>query len=275
MKQLLNLLLTLFAALCGGCAGLPFHPSREVDKTPADINLAFEDVRIATSDGELLAGWFIPAASDDAAQAGPGAGKVLLFFHGNAGNISHRLESILIFHRLGLTQLIIDYRGYGESSGKPSVNGTRLDARAAWAWLLEEKGCSPKEMVLFGRSLGGGVAAALAAETEPAGLIMESTFVSLKEVAKAMFPIMPVGLFLPQDYDTPGNLEKTRVPALFVHSPDDQVVPFAHGRALYEAYKGPKRFLEITGEHNSGFMDSYPQYMEGLAEFLRDLDKRR
>ena len=270
MKRIYNLVLTLVAALVSGCAGVPFHPAREVDKTPAEVNLPYEDVRITTADGERIAGWFIPASASGT-DGVSSRQRVLLFFHGNAGNISHRLSSLLIFHELGLAQLIIDYRGFGESSGSPSVNGTKLDARAAWEWLLREKGYSPEQVIIFGRSLGGGVAASLAAETEPAGLIMESTFISLKEVAKHMFPMMPVGLLLPQDYDTVANLEKMHIPVLFIHSPDDEVVPFAQGKALYDNYKGPGRFLQITGAHNNGFWESYPQYTQGLSDLLRSI----
>lgn len=272
MRRLRNLFLTLLAALVGGCAGVPFYPVKEVDKTPAEVDLPYEDVRITTAGGERLAGWFIPPP---AGNSGPGGGRALLFFHGNAGNISHRLESLLIFHKLGLAQLIIDYRGFGQSSGKPSVEGTKKDAKASWEWLLREKGYAPEQVVVFGRSLGGGVAASLAVEAKPGGLILESTFTSLEAVAKDMYPLLPVGLLLPQDYPTPANLEKIRIPLLVVHSPDDRLVSYSQGRALYENYKGPKRFLEIRGAHNSGFLESYAVYTQGLGEFLQSLPSMR
>lgn len=272
MRRLLNLIFTLCTALLSGCAGIPFHPSSDVDKTPEDVGLLYEDVRISTSDGETLAGWFIPAPQGG---HGPGAHRVLLFFHGNAGNISHRLESLLIFHNLGLSQLIIDYRGFGKSSGKPSVEGVKLDAIAAWEWLLQQKDYAPRQVVLFGRSLGGAVAASLGGKAGAGGIILESTFTSLVDVAKGMYPMLPVSLLLPQDFDSLTSLAGVHVPLLVIHSPDDEVIDFSLGRALYETYKGPKRFLEIRGSHNSGFLESSSVYVRGLAEFLSELDQER
>ena len=197
----------------------------------------------------------------------PGHGKTLLFFHGNAGNLSHRLESLALFNRLGLSVFIIDYRGFGNSDGKPSVDGTVRDAGAAWDWLARQ-GTAPENIVIFGRSLGGGVAAALAAERQAGGLILESTFTCLEDVAAGMFPWLPVGLFIPQDYDTAARLASVRCPVLFVHSPDDEVVPYRLGRALYEGHGGPKSWLAISGPHNYGYLLSGAVYTDGLAAYL-------
>lgn len=266
MRGIRNLFLTLLAAVLGGCGSIPFHPSATIEHSPDEAGLAYEDVRINTSDGETLAGWFLPAPAGEGGQ-----GKALLFFHGNAGNISHRLESLAIFHGLGFAQLIIDYRGFGESSGKPSVSGTVLDAEAAWSWLLREKGYRPGQVVVFGRSLGGGVAAALAAKVEPGALILESTFTSLYDVGKNMYPMLPVSWVITEDYDTPGNLAHIRVPLLVVHSPDDELITFDMGKALFDGYAGPKRFLEIRGSHNTGYSESKELYIEGLRAFLQSL----
>lgn len=272
MRYPLRLLALLLTAGLSGCTELPFHPSATLFATPATVGLAYEDVLLTTADGERITGWYLPPAKT-AGRAG--AGRTLLFFHGNAGNLSNRLESLRIFHELGLAVLIIDYRGFGASTGKPSVNGTILDAEAAWAWLREEKGLKPEQIVIFGRSLGGGVAATLAAKVVPGGLILESTFTSLRAVAGEMFSWLPVGLFIPQDYDTPGNLRDLRVPLLVAHSPDDEVVSYRFGESLYNEYAGPKRFLRLHGSHNSGFMQSLPDYMAGLAAFLRGLPPAR
>ncbi len=273
MGRLIKIFLLLAAAVAllalfciSSCASLPFHPSRELTATPSAINLPYENVLLATSDNQTLAGWFIPAKDNH-------AGLTLLFFHGNAGNISHRLDSIAIFHGLGLSVFIIDYRGFGGSTGSPSVKGTLLDAQAAWNWLLTHKGLSPGQIIIFGRSLGGGVAAALAAQVRPRGLILESTFTSLYAVAKDLYPWLPVGLFLPEDYDTQGALENLRVPLLVVHSPDDEVVSYSQGRSLYDNYQGSKQLLELRGPHNSGFMAS-GNYVPGLQLFLRSLAPR-
>ena len=240
--------------------------------TPAAIGLTYEDVRIRTQDGETIAGWFLPAPATDAAQGAPppAQGRTLLFLHGNAGNISHRLDSLKYFHRLGFAVLIIDYRGYGQSTGKPSVKGTLMDARAAWDWLLTQKGIRPEAMVIFGRSLGGAVAAGLAGEVEPEALIMESSFTTLHDVATNMFPHLPVSWFLPEDYDSIKSLDKKTFPLLVVHSPDDEIVPYRLGEAVFAAYGGPKRFLRISGPHNTGFFTD-KGYLPGLESFLRSL----
>ena len=271
-SALLSLLLSLCSVL-GGCKGLPFYPTTAVVATPKAIALNYEDVRIRTEDGETLAGWFLPAPPENPALDAPlpAAGRTLLFFHGNGGNISHRLDSLDYFHRLGFATLIIGYRGYGQSTGRPSVNGTLLDARAAWNWLLAHKESRPESIVIFGRSLGGAVAAGLSGEVNPGALIMESSFTRLYDVAKRMYPFMPVSLFLPQDYDSIRSLQGKSFPLLVVHSPTDEIVPYALSEAIYAAYSGPKQFLRISGSHNTGFMTDHARYLEGLELFLRSL----
>jgi fermentation-respiration switch protein FrsA (DUF1100 family) len=268
MRTLLKWLAVLITAgLTSGCESLPFYPVRELVATPTDVGLHYEEVRFATEDGERIAGWFIPAPQGQS----PDRAKTLLFFHGNAGNISHRLPSIEIFRQLGLNVFIIDYRGFGHSTGSPSVQGTLLDARAAWHWLRQEKGCHADDVVIFGRSLGGGVAADLAAEVQPAALILESTFTSLYAVGKALFPYLPMRLFFPQDYDVLARLEKLRSPLLVVHSRKDEVIPFRLGESLFQSYTGPKAFLEIRGRHNSGYLEDREVYESGLRNFLNRL----
>jgi fermentation-respiration switch protein FrsA (DUF1100 family) len=275
--QTILVLILLFLLCCClvGCAGLPFHPAKTVLVTPESIGLNYEDVRIQTNDGQSIAGWFLPAPASNAAQAAPLAadGRTLLFLHGNAGNISHRLDSLAYFHRLGFAVLIIDYRGYGQSTGKPSVKGTLIDARAAWDWLLAQKGVRPASIVIFGRSLGGAVAAGLAGETNPGALIMESSFTSMYDVAKGLYPFLPVSLFLPQDYDSIKSLRDGSFPLLVVHSADDELIPFALGEAVFNAYSGPKQFLRISGSHNAGFQTDKIRYLAGLESFLRSLPR--
>lgn len=277
MRRTLRWLAALLATVFTGCSSLPFHPDRTITLTPDAVGLPYIDVTLATADGVSIAAWYLPrsGAGQERTETAalPGRGKTLLFFHGNAGNLSHRLESLALFHKLGLSVFIIDYRGFGNSGGKPSVNGTALDAAAAWDWLIQKRGVAPRDVIIFGRSLGGGVAAALAAEREAGGLILESTFTCLEDVAAGMFPWLPVGLFIPQDYDSAARLASARCPVLFVHSPDDEVVPYRLGRALYEGYAGPKTWLEIRGPHNSGYLQSGSGYTDGLASYLRDLSR--
>jgi len=236
-----------------------YYPERTLSGDPSRIGLQFETVYFETPDGMKLSGWLIPSES---------ARGVILFCHGNAGNISHRLESIQIFHRLGLEVFIFDYRGYGESEGKPTEQGTYKDAEAAWQYLIEERQVNPNEVIVFGRSLGGGVASWLAQSRAPGALILESTFVSLPDIAATVYPYLPVRLLLRFEYNTAEYLGRVDCPVLIVHSRDDEIMPFSHGWRLFQIAKEPKRFLEITGTHNGGFITSGKRYQEGLNAFI-------
>ena len=259
--------ISAFALLHWIIPSFVFHPTRTMVATPAKLSLDYEDVRLRTPDGETIAAWHIPAAQD---ASGPGKGFTVLFFHGNAGNISYWMESIAFFHKLGLSVLIVDYRGFGESTGKPSVGGTIRDARAAWQWLTEHKNVPASRIILLGRSLGGGVAAALAAEVKPEALILESTFTSLHAMGKTIFPWLPKFLF-PEEYATLRNIEKLRIPLLVVHSPTDEVVDFRMGRELFDSYNGPKYFLQIRGSHNGGWFSDMTVYEKGVRDFMEKL----
>ncbi|HSF47562.1 MAG TPA: alpha/beta hydrolase [Burkholderiales bacterium] len=238
----------------------PNLPSRSIIATPQDIGLSYERVSLETEDGLRLQGWFIPA---------PEARGVLLFLHGNAGNISHRLDSIRIFHKLRLSVLIFDYRGYGESEGEPSELGTYLDAEAAWRHLTQDRGVSADKIVLFGRSLGASIAAYLASRLEPAALIVESTFTSVPDLAQELYPFLPARWLSRFRYDTREYLRATSRPVLIVHSPNDEIIPYAHGEALYAAAASPKHLLKIHGGHNDGFLASGAAYVCGLDRFLK------
>jgi len=236
-----------------------YYPERALSAEPSRIGLQFETVYFETEDGVKLSGWLIPSES---------ARGVILFCHGNAGNISHRLESIEIFHRLGLEVFIFDYRGYGQSEGKPTEDGTYKDAEAAWQYLIEERQVNPNEVIVFGRSLGGGVASWLAQSHAPGALILESTFVSLPDIAATVYPYLPVRLLLRFEYNTAEYLGRVDCPVLIVHSRDDEIMPFSHGWRLFQIAKEPKRFLEITGTHNGGFITSGRYYEGGLDAFI-------
>ncbi len=238
-----------------------YYPEPVLSADPDSIGLYFESISFETTDGVKLFGWFVPSES---------ARGVILFCHGNAGNISHRLESIQIFHRLGLDVFIFDYRGYGQSEGKPTEHGTYKDAEAAWRYLIEERQVPPKEVIVFGRSLGGAVASWLAQSHTPGALILESTFTSLPDIAAKLYPYLPVKLLLRYKYDTAEYLGKVNCPVLIVHSRDDEIMPFSQGERLFEMAKEPKKFLEITGTHNAGFITSGKRYEEGLNTFISE-----
>lgn len=238
---------------------LPNAPSRIVATTPAQIGLAFETVDFRTTDGVRLNGWFVPAEN---------ARGVLLFFHGNAGNISHRLASVRLFNALGLSTFIFDYRGYGNSEGETSEHGTYLDAEAAWRYLTAERGIPEQEIVYFGRSLGSSIAAYLAMDKAPKALILESAFTSIADAGAQAYPFLPVRLLSRYQYATREYLRAVSAPVLITHSPQDEIIPFEHGRALFAAANEPKSFLEIAGGHNGGFLQSGKTYIDGLDNFL-------
>ena len=241
---------------------LPNMPSREILATPADIGLRYEALRLPTADGEELDAWFVPASRERA---------VLLFFHGNAGNISHRLDSVKIFHDLGLSVLILDYRGYGRSTGRPTESGTYKDARGAWRHLVEERGIPEERIVLFGRSLGGAVATWLAANAAPRALIVESAFRSVPDMAAEIYWFLPVRRLARLQYPVEELLRRVAAPVLVIHSRDDEIIPFAHGEALHAAAGPPTRLLELQGGHNTGFFQSRARYAAGIDAFLREL----
>jgi len=236
-----------------------YYPERVLLTDPSSVGLEFERVHFETSDRIKLYGWYIP--SDNAT-------GVILFCHGNAGNISHRLESIQVFHRVGLDVFIFDYRGYGQSMGKPTEQGTYLDVEAAWRYLVEERQTNPNRIVVFGRSLGGAVASWLVQNQTPRALILESTFTSFTNIGTTLYPYLPVRLLLRFKYDTTECLARINCPVLIVHSRDDEIMPFSHGRQLFEVAREPKRFLEISGSHNEGFITSGKYYEEGLNDFI-------
>jgi fermentation-respiration switch protein FrsA (DUF1100 family) len=259
------LVLVLALALLNGWMYLQqphmiFLPYRQLDQTPADWGLAYEDVSLGAAQGPRLHGWYIPH---------PGSRRVLLFFHGNAGNISHRGESVAIFHRLGLNVFIFDYRGYGQSAGKPGEAGLYEDAAAAWHYLTHDRGFAREDIVLFGRSLGGAVASRLAADVQPRALILESTFSSAHDMAQSVFPVLSRLIVLRFRFNTAAYINRVTCPLLVVHSPDDEIIPFRVGERVYQAARPPKVLIRIRGDHNTGFIASQPAYEHALAEFLR------
>ncbi|MFN7086747.1 MAG: alpha/beta hydrolase [Burkholderiales bacterium] len=245
-------------------ARLVYYPQigREIGATPRDRGLDFEAVAIGTADGETLFAWWVPAPDV------PQPRGTVLFFHGNAGNISHRIDYLLMFGKLGYATLIFDYRGYGRSSGSPSEEGTYRDAEAAWRWLTQTRGIAASDIVYAGESLGGAVASWLAVRHRPRALVLLSTFTSVPDLGAQLYPFFPVRLIARFRYDNLANLRQLTVPVLVAHSRDDEIIPFAHGRMVFEAAGGPKRFLEMRGGHNDGFVFMRDEWVEALAAFL-------
>lgn len=235
-----------------------YRPTRELNETPRNLGLAYEDVWF-DSPGARLNGWYVPAK--------PGSPTVL-FCHSNYANLSQYVSTIWIMNGLGFNVFIFDYRGYGRSTGEPSEAGTYDDASAALAWLL--KSHPPAALIIWGRSLGGAHAARLAVEHPPRALVIESAFSSFPAVAHDFFPYIPVSLIARYSYPTADDAARVKCPTLVIHSPDDEVVDFRHGRIIYDRLNSPKQFLQISGNHNDGFLATGLSYEQGLKKFFRD-----
>src|SRR5215210_2316029 len=214
---------------------LLYLPSRRIVQTPAAAGLRFADVALRTDDGERLHGWWIPARA-------PAAGHVLLC-HGNAGNVGDRLPHVALLSAAGFDVLAFDYRGYGRSSGRPSEHGTHSDARAAHDALLSQDGVDGARVLYLGESLGGAVALALAIDQPPAGLILQSTFTSVRNMARRHYPVIPSAA-VPDAYPSLHLIPRLAAPLLVLHGARDDLVPLMEGEALYEAAPEPKR-LEV------------------------------
>lgn len=238
-----------------------FFPYRPIEILPSNLGYQFEDIYFQTLDKERLNAWFFPS---------PGAKKTLLFFHGNAGNISHRMEKVSIFKKLGMNVFIVDYRGYGKSSGQPSEKGLYLDAQAAYDYLIENKKISPQDIIVFGESLGAQAAVDLASKNKAGGLILEESFTSAKDMSRAVYPFLPT-IFLSLRLDAASKIKKVTCPKLIIHSRNDEIVPFRLGEKLFQNATEPKTFLVIFGGHNSAFMDSLDSYAKGIGKFVNNL----
>ena len=239
-----------------------YGPVQEVPYTPGELGLDFEEVIFKSADGLQLSGWYIPANNSE---------LTVLFCHGNGGNMMHRLDSINILYNLGLNCFIFDYRGYGSSESKPSEEGTYLDAHAAYKWLTEEKKVSPDSIILFGRSLGGSIAAQLAGRVKVKALIIESAFTSYVDIGRKFYPYMPVRWFARFSYRTIDYVSEVGCPVMIIHSRNDDVVPFEFGLEIYEAANGPKEFVEIFGSHNDAFLVSSEIYNKAWVNWLKFL----
>jgi len=239
----------------------PNVPGRDLSATPQQIGLGYENVELVTEDKVGLHGWFIPSSD---------ARGTVLFFHGNAGNISHRLDSIAIFNRMNLDVFIFDYRGYGQSQGRVTEAGTYLDAEAAWSYLVETRGIDTDRIIVFGRSLGSSIAAWLASRHSPAALILESGFSSVPSMAQRLYPFLPVQWLSRFSYDTRQYVSNLTCPLLVVHSKNDEIIPYAEGRLIFDAAPEDKKFLDIRGGHNDGFIVTGQAYIDGLSTFIHN-----
>ena len=235
-----------------------FFPGREVQGTPRDLGLEYQDIIITVEDNLKINAWFVPAAP---------ARYAVLLCHGNAGNISTRLEKIRLLHSLGLSVFIFDYRGYGRSQGSPTEAGVYADAQAAYEYLTQDLGLPSQKIIIYGESLGGAVAVELAGKAGSAGLILESTFSSGKDMARLLYPFLP-GFIFSVKFDSLDKVGDISVPKLFIHSSDDEIVPLSLSRKLYSKAAEPKYFLQIRGPHNDAYSVCREEFLKGIGSFL-------
>jgi fermentation-respiration switch protein FrsA (DUF1100 family) len=237
-----------------------YFPTSVLAYTPTNVGLRYEDVHFQTSDGVKLHGWMVPC---------PGAEVTLLFCHGNAGNISDRVENVLRLHGIGLQVFIFDYRGYGRSEGRPNEQGLYKDAQAAYAHLVSRDDLDPEHIAIFGRSLGGAVAVDLASRVSCWRLILESTFSSAPDVAKHMIPFLPMGRLISERFESESKIDKVQAPLLQFHGTRDEIIPYKLGERLFQAAPEPKEFFPIQGAtHNDTYLVGGRPYFEKIKQFL-------
>lgn len=253
----------VFAALFVGYvkylqAHAVFFPSREIVFTPREAGMEYEEVYFPADDGVNLHGWFIPHQH---------ARLTVLFLHGNGGNIADRVDKLSILHKRGVNVFILDWRGYGKSAGAPSEQGIYRDARAAYDMLVSEKQLEGRRILLYGESLGSAAAIECAASRQVGGVILEGAFSSGQDMARRLYPWIP-GFLLKGSYDSINKIARIDAPLLFLHSPEDEIVPYGLARKLFEAAAEPKSFISLQGGHNSLFYDAAQEYTQALQEFI-------
>ena len=239
-----------------------FFPSRVMPVDPSVIDLPWEDIYFKSKDNVTLNGWFFKCLN---------AKSTLLFAHGNAGNMSDRLFKIRFFYNLGLNVFIFDYRGYGKSEGKPSEAGIYLDAQGAYDYLQSRSDVSLENIIFYGASLGGAVVIDLATHRKVTLLVVEASITNAQDMARIHYPFVPT-FFLSLKFDSIGKVKQLSVPKLFIHSPEDQVVPYWVGQKLFESAGEPKEFLIIHGGHNDGSITTDPSAAGEFIRILKDKD---
>ena len=243
-----------------------YHPYKypEGNWGPSSSLDSKEDVRFLADDGVVLHGWYFSSNRSNV---------TLLWFHGNAGNITHRLDNIEILKQLNLDIFIFDYRGYGKSEGEPNEKGIYLDSQAAYDWLVKVKKIMPENIILFGRSLGGVCAIEVASKNPAAGIILESVFPSADKMARKMFPVLPLSWAIKSRFDAIGKVPNLKLPKLFIHGTQDEVVPYKLGRELFSAAATPKIFYDIKGAgHNDTFLVGGTDYFNAIAQFIKNIN---
>jgi pimeloyl-ACP methyl ester carboxylesterase len=236
-----------------------YYPDKQIFNLPLSCGITYEDVEFAAADGTKLHAWY----SHSPAKRG-----TILYCHGNGGNICWHYEQLRIFNELGFDVFIFDYRGYGLSEGEPDVEGTYSDVEGAWSY-LESKGVAASSIVVWGRSMGGPIAARCASLHAPGAFVGESTFTALRAEVIDVCVLSPLVLWPGADYPTIEYVKKIRCPVLVIHSGDDTTVQPHHGREIFSAANEPKAMLWINGSHNGGQFISRDRYISGVDSFMK------
>ncbi len=245
-----------------------FHPAgRAVAAPAASFQLHQRPIAYASTDGTPLSAWIVPAAHSDS------SGLWMLICHGNYGNIGYgqRPEFYASARDLGLNLFVFDYRGYGASAGSPDEAGVYEDALASYRYLTDSLHVAPSHIVIFGHSLGSGVATELASRVPAAALVLEGAFTSVVDRGQELYPVLPVSLLATQRFASIEKIASVRMPKLFLHSPQDVQIPYAHGERLFAAAHEPKRLVAVRGGHMDAFRDDKATYFGALAELLRQV----
>ncbi len=236
-----------------------YYPSKQVLQTPGSLGLDYQDVVFETRDHKKINAWFISAGK---------TAPVIYFLHGNGGNVGDRLSKIVFFHDLRSSVFIIDYRGYGKSTGIPSEQGLYCDALAGYGYLRNDMKIAPSQIIVYGESLGGAVAVELASKASVGGIILEGVFTSVADMAKKIYPVIPA-FFINSKYDSYSKIKNIEVPKLFIHSRQDEIVPFVFGEKLFKKAVGPKEFFQAQGGHNDCFFIQPDKIKYSVASFLK------
>jgi fermentation-respiration switch protein FrsA (DUF1100 family) len=237
--------------------GFIFYPEKDLLGKPSDLGMAYEDITFRMADALRLHGWYVPGSRRE----------TILWCHGNAGNISDRLDLLKLLHdKIGVNIFIFDYRGYGKSQGRPTEDGTYRDAHGAMDYLRSRPDVEGDKIVVFGQSLGGAIAVDLACRNRFLGLILESTFTSLVDIFE--MPTKSFGM----KYDSYSKIKRVKVPLLVLHGDKDDVVPFESGYTLFKAAHEPKKFCAIAGAmHNDTYLVGGEGYFAAIDEFIKGL----
>lgn len=236
---------------------LIFFPIKNIPSIPQESNI--EEIYIKTENNILLNAWFINNNSD----------KTVIFFHGNGGNIFYNKERIQIFNELKINAILFDYRGYGKSEGEIlTEDDLYKDAEAIFSY-LEDRGISSRDIILWGQSLGGAIAINTAQDKDVGGVIIESSFYSMEDMAKKQYWFVPVRTLLKFDFENNKKIKNIKSPVLIIHSKNDEIINYSNGLKLFNLANNPKYFLETKGSHNGGFQSDYKLYVPEIEKICK------